>query len=72
MPATINTVDNKLIRIDSFDVSSPKTPVQTFVIPILYMNVNKMLVEETVVTREAGPRDNAHSSKILPTCAVKN
>lgn len=70
MPTTINTVDNNLIRIDSFDVSSPKTPTQIFVIPILYMNVNKTLAAETVVTREAGPRDKAHSSNMLPICVM--
>ena len=72
MPATINPVDNNLIRIDSFDASSPKKPPQIFVIPILYINVNKTLEAETVVTREAGPRDNAQSNVISPNWAVMN
>ena len=72
IPRIINTVDTNFITIDSLDVSSPNKPNQIFVSQMLYMNAKKALEAATVVIREAGPRDNAHNSMKLPTCAVIN
>ena len=72
MPRIINKVDTNFIKTESFDVSSPNNPTQTFVRQMLYMNANKAREAATVVTREAGPRDSAHNSMKLPTCAVTN
>ena len=72
MPRIINTVDTNFIKTDSLDVSSPNKPTQIFVRQMLYMNANKALEAAAAVTKEAGPRDNAHNSIMLPTCAVMN
>ena len=70
MPATIKIVDDTLSKIDCLDVSSPNKPPHTFDRPILYINANKTLDPPTAVTKEAGPKDKAHRSIMLPICAV--
>ena len=70
IPATINTVENNLVNIELVEISSPKAPLQSFVIPILYKTVNNDLVPTTAETKDTGPKDRDQSKVISPTCAV--